>query len=195
MTHLCEVAKTAAAAFSKARVCLRRGICMIIFSLMLTAVFLAYANGANDNFKGVATLFGSGTASYRIALGWACLTTFAGSLSAVWLSAKLVAVFSGKGLVPDALAATPSFLVSVGLGAAVTVVIATWLGLSDLDNPFADGSARRCRLGLWARFLRCPGCDLRCAPPGDNCLSRTQGNSALRRHRPIKSLVGRSGGA
>ncbi len=102
---------------------------MIIFSLMLTAVFLAYANGANDNFKGVATLFGSGTASYRIALGWACLTTFAGSLSAVWLSAKLVAVFSGKGLVPDALAATPSFLVSVGLGAAVTVVIATWLGL------------------------------------------------------------------
>ncbi len=103
---------------------------MIILSgLVLTAVFLAYANGANDNFKGVATLFGSGTTSYRISLGWACLTTLAGSLGAVWLSTKLVTVFSGKGLVPDTLAATPSFLISVGLGAAATVVIATWLGL------------------------------------------------------------------
>src|SRR5262249_38991040 len=36
-------------------------------------VCLAYANGANDNFKGVATLFGSGTADYRAALLWATL--------------------------------------------------------------------------------------------------------------------------
>ena len=31
-------------------------------------VFLAFANGANDNFKGVATLYGSGTLSLRTAL-------------------------------------------------------------------------------------------------------------------------------
>mgnify|MGYP003298824914 CR=1 FL=1 len=30
-------------------------------------LLVAYANGANDNFKGVATLFGSGTATYRTA--------------------------------------------------------------------------------------------------------------------------------
>ena len=29
--------------------------------ILLAVVCLAYANGANDNFKGVATLFGSGT--------------------------------------------------------------------------------------------------------------------------------------
>jgi hypothetical protein len=36
-------------------------------------LFVAYANGANDNFKGVATLFGSGTTDYRKALGWPTL--------------------------------------------------------------------------------------------------------------------------
>ena len=33
----------------------------MIIILVLIVAFLAYANGANDNFKGVATLFGSGT--------------------------------------------------------------------------------------------------------------------------------------
>ena len=33
--------------------------------LLLAGALLAYANGANDNIKGAATLFGSRTASYR----------------------------------------------------------------------------------------------------------------------------------
>ena len=33
--------------------------------VILFGVFLAFSNGANDNFKGVATLFGSGTTSYK----------------------------------------------------------------------------------------------------------------------------------
>src|SRR5262249_44690592 len=74
------------------------------FSLGLTAavLFLAYSNGANDNFKGVATLFGSGISNYRIALAWATVTTLAGSLLALVLAHGLVARFQGKGLVPDA---------------------------------------------------------------------------------------------
>ena len=36
------------------------------------------------------TLFGSGANSYRGALSWATLTTFAGSLTALLLSEKLV---------------------------------------------------------------------------------------------------------
>ena len=53
------------------------------FALLLLAVaFLAYSNGANDNFKGVASLYGSGTVTYRVALAWATAATFAGS---VWL--------------------------------------------------------------------------------------------------------------
>ncbi len=48
---------------------------VIVAVLLLGALFVAYANGANDNFKGVATLYGSGTVSYRTALGWATVTT------------------------------------------------------------------------------------------------------------------------
>ena len=101
---------------------------MMVTWLLLTALFLAYSNGANDNFKGVATLFGSGTTDYRKALGWATITTFAGSCAAVLLSGGLVHAFSGKGLVPDALAQQPAFLLVVGLGAALTVLVATLTG-------------------------------------------------------------------
>jgi inorganic phosphate transporter, PiT family len=101
----------------------------MLIALIITAVFLAYANGANDNFKGVATLLGSGTSDYRRALMWACWTTLAGSISAVWLAQGLLSIFSGKGLVDDTIAASPAFLVSVGLGAAATVLAATYLGL------------------------------------------------------------------
>lgn len=102
---------------------------MTTLLLLLAALCLAYANGANDNFKGVATLFGSGTTSYRRALMWATVTTFLGSLAGVVLAQQLMKNFSGRGLVADALVADPQFLVAVGLGAGGAVLIATWLGL------------------------------------------------------------------
>ena len=101
----------------------------MIFTLLAVATFfLAYTNGANDNFKGVATLFGSGATNYRKAIIWATITTFAGSLCAIFLAAQLLQNFSGKGLVPDELARSASFLFSVGLGAALTVLLATLTG-------------------------------------------------------------------
>ena len=33
----------------------------LVATLFIAALFLAYSNGANDNFKGVATLYGSGS--------------------------------------------------------------------------------------------------------------------------------------
>ena len=39
--------------------------------LFLATCFLAYSNGSNDNFKGVASIFGSQTASYRTSIWWA----------------------------------------------------------------------------------------------------------------------------
>lgn len=96
--------------------------------IILATFWLAYANGANDNFKGVATLFGSKTTDYRGALLWATVTTFLGSLAAIALSTTLIETFSGKGLVPDAAVADPSFLTAVGLGAAGTVLLATRFG-------------------------------------------------------------------
>jgi inorganic phosphate transporter, PiT family len=99
--------------------------------LLIVAVvcFLAFNNGANDNFKGVATLFGSGTTNYKRAIIWATLTTFAGSVTAVFLAETLVKNFSGKGLLPDVLIQSPSFMASIALGAALTVFIATRVGM------------------------------------------------------------------
>src|SRR6187399_3302295 len=95
--------------------------------VVFAVLFVAYANGANDNFKGVATLFGSGTSGYRRALAWGTLATFAGSLTAILLSETLVKQFSGRGLVPDGLVGSPSFVAAVAIGTALTVFLATWL--------------------------------------------------------------------
>lgn len=96
--------------------------------LVLSALFLAFINGANDNMKGVATLYGSGSLSYRGALSLATLSTAMGSLLSVPLAMGLVRVFSAKGLVPENVL-DASFLASVALGAAVTVLVATRVGL------------------------------------------------------------------
>ena len=101
---------------------------MLIVFLFLAVVFLAYSNGANDNFKGVASLFGSRTCSYRFAISWATVATGAGSIAAIFLAQSLLKKFSGKGLVPDALTAQPQFLLAVALGAGATVILATLLG-------------------------------------------------------------------
>ena len=92
-------------------------------------LFLAFANGANDNFKGVATLFGSGTAGYRRALLWGTVTTFAGSLAAVMLAGSLVIAFTGKGLVPDVVVGASAFTMGVAAAGGLTVMLATRLGL------------------------------------------------------------------
>lgn len=97
--------------------------------LILAALAVAMSNGANDNFKGFATVWGSETLGYRQALFLATLATVAGSLLSLVLAEGLVQQFSGKGLVPDALVASPLFLASVASGAAATVFLATWLGL------------------------------------------------------------------
>ncbi|MGD1919357.1 MAG: inorganic phosphate transporter [Pleurocapsa sp.] len=101
---------------------------MWVLAVFVATVFLAYANGANDNFKGVATLFGSQTTSYKVAIWLATATTFAGSICSVILANALLKNFSGKGLVPEAIADTSSFHVAVALGAAITVILATVTG-------------------------------------------------------------------
>jgi PiT family inorganic phosphate transporter len=102
---------------------------MTLTLVILFGCLLAYANGANDNFKGVATLYGSATTGYRVALAWATATTFLGSLTALILAEQLLKVFSGKGLVPDAVVAMPSFSLAVVFAAAATVLLATRIGI------------------------------------------------------------------
>jgi inorganic phosphate transporter, PiT family len=98
------------------------------FGLIAVALFLAFNNGANDNFKGFATVWGSDTLSYRQALVLATLATLAGSAASWLLADNLIQQFSGRGLVPNAIASTPAFILSVTCGAALTVFLATRLG-------------------------------------------------------------------
>jgi PiT family inorganic phosphate transporter len=92
--------------------------------LFLATLLLAYSNGTNDNFKGVAMLFGSGTTSYSSAITWATISTLAGSITSFFLAETLLKNFSGRGIVPNELAASPQFVLAVGLGAGLTVMLA-----------------------------------------------------------------------
>jgi PiT family inorganic phosphate transporter len=97
--------------------------------LLAAAIAVAFANGANDNAKGVATLLGAGILGRRGAIAWATLTTLAGSLAAVLLAGALVRRFTGKGLVPEIVVVDPAFLAAVAAGAAATVLVATGFGV------------------------------------------------------------------
>ena len=101
----------------------------VLTLFLFTAVcFVAFTNGANANFKGVASLYGSGTTSRRMALAWGTATTFAGSLAAMFLAGGMLQKFSGRGIVSDSLARSPDFLTAVAIGAALTSFLATRLG-------------------------------------------------------------------
>lgn len=101
---------------------------MITTALLLAAFWLAWSNGANDNFKGVATLYGSATCNFRHALAWASVASFLGSLASVYFAGALVAAFSGKGLIPDSMI-NSSMLTAVGASGAATILLSTFLGM------------------------------------------------------------------
>lgn len=119
---------------------------MIFVLLFLAACFLAYSNGANDNFKGVASLYGSKTASYRTALTWATITQLAGSITSIFLAQALLKKFSGKDLVPDALVGSEEFLLAVALAAALTVILATVTGFPISTTHAITGALVGCGL-------------------------------------------------
>jgi inorganic phosphate transporter, PiT family len=96
--------------------------------LVCMALFVAYSNGANDNFKGVATLCGANVASYWRALTLATGATFAGCIASLFVAAGMIQAFSGRGLVPDSIVASHSFMLAVASGASATVMLATVLG-------------------------------------------------------------------
>ncbi len=101
---------------------------MLTAFVIVGALVLAFANGANDNAKGIATLVAGKTLSLNRALQYAAATTFAGSIAAAVLGQRLLAAFSGKGLVADSVVQMPAFFAAVGIAAAVTVLLATRFG-------------------------------------------------------------------
>lgn len=102
----------------------RLGLDFLFFAVV---ALLAFANGANDNFKGVATLWGGGDLTYRHAWIVANVATLLGAVLAVFLGAEVAKTFSGKGVVgPDVLGSF-SFAMAFASGAAGTVLLATVL--------------------------------------------------------------------
>lgn len=95
----------------------------------LAAMLLAFANGANDNSKGVATLIGTSVMSPRGAVIYGTIVTFLGSATAIVLATTLLRTFGGKGIVPESVIGTNAFPISVGAAAALTVLLATRLGI------------------------------------------------------------------
>ena len=102
---------------------------MIEIVLLTATLLLAYSNGGNDNFKGVATLYGSGVLTYQQARVLSTAATLAGGLAALALAEALLEAFSGRGLVPTSVVADPAFAASVALAAGLTVALATRVGM------------------------------------------------------------------
>lgn len=88
---------------------------------------LAFANGANDNFKGVATLWGGGELSYKQAWFIANAATFLGACVAVYLGGEVAKTFSGKGVIEQDILQSYTFAMAFAAGAAGTVLLATLL--------------------------------------------------------------------
>lgn len=116
--------------------------------ILIAALFVAFSNGANDNFKGFATVWGSDTLSYRSALVLATFATVAGSVVSLLLAETLLQQFSGKGLVPETVANTPLFILSVAMGAATTIFAATRLGFPVSTTHALIGGMIGAGLGL-----------------------------------------------
>jgi len=102
---------------------------IVIFIIVVAAVLLAFANGANDNAKGVATLIGSRAIKLQPGLIYAAVATALGSVAAIFIGKELATLFSGKGIVDAQLLGTMAFPACVGLAAGVTVLLATRIGM------------------------------------------------------------------
>src|SRR5213592_4298960 len=119
---------------------------MTFVLVCLATCFLAYSNGANDKFKGVASLFGSRTCSYRTAISWATITTLGGSIMSIFLAQALLKKFSAEGIVPDHFAGSEYFLLAVAIGAGLTVILATLTGFPILTTHALTGAIIGCGL-------------------------------------------------
>ncbi|MFQ5349677.1 MAG: anion permease [Thermoanaerobaculia bacterium] len=112
---------------------------MTLALLLLAVLFLAWSNGANDNFKGVATLYGSATANFHRSLLWASGATGVGALVSVSLAGALARRFSGRGLIPEAFL-DASAVTAIGLAGALTVFLATVIGMPTSTTHALSGA-------------------------------------------------------
>lgn len=99
---------------------------LLMIILLPLGLYLAFINGANSNFKGLATLYGSNVWDYRTAarIGAACILL--GGLASLVLAPGLISLFSSEHVPP---AQRDTLALAVIATAAAIVTTATWLGL------------------------------------------------------------------
>lgn len=99
-----------------------------VLLVVAVGVFLAYANGANDVSKGIATLVGSGVTDYRRAIAWGTVWTAVGGVLGALFGGAMLATFGNGLLAPGT---TPTFAAALAalIGAAAWVLLATRTGL------------------------------------------------------------------
>ena len=96
---------------------------------VLLVMALAFANGANDVSKAIATLVGSGVTSYRTAIAWGTVWTMVGACGAALFATAMVKTFS-NGLIQPAAVSTPELGMSILAGSMIWVLLATRTGFT-----------------------------------------------------------------
>lgn len=100
-------------------------VSIVAFVLLLA---LAFANGANDVSKAIATLVGSGVTGYRTAILWGTVWTVLGAVLSGVIATAMVKTFS-QGLLAPGVSASPNLVVAVLVGAMLWVLVASRTGL------------------------------------------------------------------
>lgn len=100
------------------------------FSLLalLLVMAMAYANGANDVSKAIATLVGSGVTDYRTAILWGTAWTVAGACFSAFVASAMLKTFSA-GLIQPGIATPPALASAILIGAMGWVLVASRTGL------------------------------------------------------------------
>ncbi len=88
----------------------------------------------------MATLYGCGTASYRTALTWTTLATLAGSVLSILPADSPAKSFTGKGIVPLELTQSGELLILVAAAGAITILLATFLGMPTSTTDALTGA-------------------------------------------------------
>jgi PiT family inorganic phosphate transporter len=97
--------------------------------LIALVALLAFANGSNDNSKGVATLVGFGASRPLPALVYATLATAAGGVFSFFIAGGLLKSFSGDFLFARGIVLDQRFYAAVLIGACGWVFLATKTGM------------------------------------------------------------------
>lgn len=98
---------------------------LLAFALVFV---LAFANGANDVSKAIATLVGSGVTDYRAAIAWGAVWTMVGAALAAFVASAIVKTFS-HGLIQVGTVIDQAATLAVLIGAMAWVLFASRTGL------------------------------------------------------------------